>query len=127
MKPLHSVLEVGIVGATNCVTDPQGKFKQDYGECIFGTLSEAEAKTSDAMVRAWTNFAIYGYVLCKFYQALLDLKRVKKIRYSSVQVHVPNRTILSQLWITKICEHFTIALADIVNFSWKNYSSLEPT
>ena len=84
MKPLHSVLEVGIVGATNCVTDPQGKFKQDYGECIFGTLSEAEAKTSDAMVRAWTNFAIYGYVLCKFYQALLDLKRVKKIRYSSV-------------------------------------------
>ena len=79
MKPLHSVLEVGIVGATNCVTDPQGKFKQDYGECIFGTLSEAEAKTSDAMVRAWTNFAIYGYVLCKFYQALLDQKRVKKI------------------------------------------------
>ena len=78
MKPLHSVLEVGIVGATNCVTDPQGKFKQDYGECIFGTLSEAEAKTSDAMVRAWTNFAIYGYVLCKFYQALLDQKRVKK-------------------------------------------------
>ena len=65
MKTLHSVLEVGIVGATNCVTDPQGKFKQDYGECIFGTLSEAEAKTSDAMVRAWTNFAIYGYVLCK--------------------------------------------------------------
>ena len=57
------MLEVGIVGATNCVTDPQGKFKQDYGECIFGTLSEAEAKTSDAMVRAWTNFAIYGYVV----------------------------------------------------------------
>merc|ERR1719464_593660 len=57
---LQCVLEVGIVGATNCVTDPQGKFKQDYGECIFGTLSEAEAKTSDAMVRAWTNFAIYG-------------------------------------------------------------------
>ena len=60
---LQCVLEVGIVGATNCVTDPQGKFKQDYGECIFGTLSEAEAKTSDAMVRAWTNFAIYGYVV----------------------------------------------------------------
>ena len=59
---LQCVLEVGILEATNCVTDPQGKFKQDYGECIFGSLTEAEAKTSDAMVRAWTNFAIYGYV-----------------------------------------------------------------
>ena len=60
---LQCVLEVGIVEATNCVTDPQGKFKQDYGECIFGSLTEAEAITSDAIVRAWTNFAIYGYVI----------------------------------------------------------------
>ena len=59
---LQCVLEVGIAEATNCVTDPQGKFKQDYGECIFGSLTEAEAITSDAIVRAWTNFAIYGYV-----------------------------------------------------------------
>ena len=78
MKPLHSVLEVGIVGATNCVTDPQGKFKQDYGECIFGTLSEAEAKTSDAMVRAWTNFAIYGYVVMQILSSPVRPEKSKK-------------------------------------------------
>ena len=72
------MLEVGIVGATNCVTDPQGKFKQDYGECIFGTLSEAEAKTSDAMVRAWTNFAIYGYVVMQILSSPVKPEKSKK-------------------------------------------------
>ena len=75
---LQCVLEVGIVGATNCVTDPQGKFKQDYGECIFGTLSEAEAKTSDAMVRAWTNFAIYGYVVMQILSSPVRPEKSKK-------------------------------------------------
>lgn len=54
------VLEVGLSHATECITDPQGAFKQKYGECIFGTLTEAESRTSEAMVKAWTNFAIYG-------------------------------------------------------------------
>ena len=51
---------MGLTQAVKCVTDPEGEFKSNYGECIFGTLNEQEARTSDAMVKAWTNFAIYG-------------------------------------------------------------------
>ena len=57
---LQCVLEVGLGEATNCVNDPQGKFKAEHGECLFGTLTEAETQVSEAMVKAWTNFAIYG-------------------------------------------------------------------
>lgn len=54
------LLEVGLAQATQCITEPNSPFKQNYGECIFGTLTDSESKTSDAMVKAWTNFAIYG-------------------------------------------------------------------
>ena len=57
---LKCVSNVGLAEAANCVTDPNGEFKTNHGECIFGTLTEEEALTSDAMVKAWTNFAIYG-------------------------------------------------------------------
>ena len=42
------------------VTLPQGSFKTNYGECLFGSLTESEMKLSDIMVEAWTNFATYG-------------------------------------------------------------------
>ena len=48
------------LNATGCVTDPNGDFKRNFGDCIFGDLTEAESRVSDAMVKAWTNFAIYG-------------------------------------------------------------------
>ena len=48
------------LNATGCVTDPDGDFKKNFGDCLFGDLTEAEAQVSDAMVKAWTNFAIYG-------------------------------------------------------------------
>ena len=57
---LKCVSNVGLAEAANCVTDPNGEFKRNHGECIFGTLTEEEALTSDAMVKAWTNFAIHG-------------------------------------------------------------------
>ena len=48
------------LNATGCVTDPNGDFKKNFGDCLFGELTEAESKVSDAMVKAWTNFAICG-------------------------------------------------------------------
>ena len=42
------------------VTLPQGSFKTNYGECLFGSLTESEMKLSDIIVEAWTNFATYG-------------------------------------------------------------------
>ena len=57
---IKCVADVGLSEAASCVTNPEGEFKTNYGECLFGTLNEEEAKTSDAMVKAWTNFAIHG-------------------------------------------------------------------
>ena len=57
---IKCVAEVGLSEAASCVTNPEGEFKTNYGECLFGTLNEEESKTSDAMVKAWTNFAIHG-------------------------------------------------------------------
>ena len=39
---------------------PQGSFKTNYGECLFGRLTESEMQLSEIMVEAWTNFATYG-------------------------------------------------------------------
>ena len=57
---IKCVADVGLSEAASCVTNPEGEFKTNYGECLFGTLNEEESKTSDAMVKAWTNFAIHG-------------------------------------------------------------------
>ena len=54
------IYEVGLANSTKCLTDPQGSFKTNYGECLFGSLTESEMKLSDIMVEAWTNFATYG-------------------------------------------------------------------
>ncbi len=51
--------------AIACVTDPEGNFKQEWAECIDGRLLPDEQVVSDAMVKAWSNFAIYGWVLCR--------------------------------------------------------------
>ena len=44
----------------DCLVDPDGAFKREYGECLFGELTPEEELTSDRMVRAWTNFAYHG-------------------------------------------------------------------
>ena len=43
-----------------CITRPGSDFKEEWGECISGELTPEEEILSDRMVRAWTNYAIYG-------------------------------------------------------------------
>ena len=45
-----------------CFAAPDSKFKQEWGDCLFGELTPEEEILSDRIVRAWTNFAINGYV-----------------------------------------------------------------
>ena len=45
---------------TDCIAQPDNAFMLQYGECLTGELTEEEKVWSDKMVRAWTNFAIYG-------------------------------------------------------------------
>lgn len=54
------VTEVGLAEAEKCVTDHDGEFKANWGECVDGHLSDNQLVVSDAMVKAWTNFAISG-------------------------------------------------------------------
>ena len=49
-----------IAEAEKCLTDPEGEFKREWGECIDGHLLPDELEVSKAMTKAWTNFAIYG-------------------------------------------------------------------
>ena len=43
-----------------CFTLPGSDFKEEWGECISGELTPEEEILSDRIVRAWTNYAIYG-------------------------------------------------------------------
>ena len=54
------IYEVGLADSTKCLTNPEGAFKAQWGECLFGTLTDTEMELSDIMVEAWTNFAAYG-------------------------------------------------------------------
>ena len=45
-----------------CFTLPGSDFKEEWGECISGELTPEEEILSDRIVRAWTNFAVYGLV-----------------------------------------------------------------
>ena len=63
------VLEVFLVeckGNILCMSNPKGPLRPDgpfmmeNAQCIRGTLTHQEQIWSDRIVRAWTNFAIYG-------------------------------------------------------------------
>ena len=54
------ILEVGLAESTKCLTNPEGAFKTNYGECLFGRLTDTEKELSDMMIEAWTSFATYG-------------------------------------------------------------------
>ena len=43
-----------------CFTRPGNGFLDEWGECIYGKLTPEEEILSDRIVRAWTNYAIYG-------------------------------------------------------------------
>ena len=43
-----------------CFAEPDSAFKAEWRDCIFGELTPEEEILSDRIVRAWTNFAIYG-------------------------------------------------------------------
>ena len=43
-----------------CITEEDSMFKKMYGECLWGRLTDDELIYSDRMVKAWTNFALYG-------------------------------------------------------------------
>ena len=60
LAKIYSLLIHVRKNSTTEVTLPQGSFKTNYGECLFGSLTESEMKLSDIMVEAWTNFATYG-------------------------------------------------------------------
>lgn len=45
-----------------CFAEPDSDFKREWRDCIFGELTPEEEVLSDRIVRAWTNFAINGYV-----------------------------------------------------------------
>ena len=70
-------ISAAIVEATNdctdsgqgplCFTRPGSDFKEEWGECITGELTPEEEILSDRIVRAWTNYAIYG---CVSYHAI---------------------------------------------------------
>ena len=60
---LTSCLETHPLGLAGCVdelTDPEGDFKREFGECITGNLTPEETVWSDRLVRTWTNFARTG-------------------------------------------------------------------
>ena len=60
---LATCLETHPLGLNGCVaelTDPEGSFKKEWGQCITGTLTEEELVWSDRLVRTWTNFARTG-------------------------------------------------------------------
>ena len=49
-----------------CLADPEGPlrpggpFMMENDQCVRGSLTHQEQIWSDRIVRAWTNFAIYG-------------------------------------------------------------------
>jgi hypothetical protein len=59
---LVAELESGNCPPTNplCFVDDGSEWKKEWGECIFGSLNEEEELWSHYMVKAWTNFAVYG-------------------------------------------------------------------
>ena len=42
------------------MTDHNGEFKAEWGDCIDGHLLPDEQQVSDKFVKAFTNFVIYG-------------------------------------------------------------------
>ena len=71
---IFGIISAAMIGAINecfntddpngrlCFAYPDSKFKQEWGDCIFGELTPEEEILSDRIVRAWTNFAIHGFV-----------------------------------------------------------------
>ena len=69
---IFGIISAAMIGAINecfntddpngrlCFAYPDSKFKQEWGDCIFGELTPEEEILSDRIVRAWTNFAING-------------------------------------------------------------------
>ena len=43
-----------------CIAQPDSDFMMKHGECVIGTLTDAEKETSESMLKTWTNFAIHG-------------------------------------------------------------------
>ena len=44
-----------------CYGRPESNIMTKYADCLDGSLTDEEVIWSDRIVKAWTNFAIYGY------------------------------------------------------------------